>query len=141
MADKYQPLNGQDISDNHPPRQGRNASSRGESSQTRTALIWQALGWLVTAIFCAFILITIQLFEEKGVVTKAQKHTFNTIITALILGLGLNFFVRHYYNLFFVTCKDSQSARPSGSVQVLCQSFSREAPSAAATQRSRETFD
>lgn len=48
---------------------------------------------LITAIFVAFLLATLKLYENKGYFTSRQKINFNVIITVLSLCLGLNFFV------------------------------------------------
>lgn len=94
MADRYQRLEGQERSSSN-VRQELNKTTRGESEQSRTPFIWQGIWWLVTFVFCAFILATIRIFEQKGNITNVQKDTFSTIVTGLILGLGLNFFVPH----------------------------------------------
>lgn len=60
--------------------------------QTRNLLRKQFIRWLGTAFFAAFIAVTFKLYASKGVITSNQKSTFNAIITALSLGLGLNFF-------------------------------------------------
>lgn len=93
MADRYQRLEGQEPSSGVARLQELNTTSHGESKQTRTHFNWwQGVGWLLTLVVCAFILVTIRIYERKGNITSVQKHTFNTIITGLILGLGLNFF-------------------------------------------------
>ena len=51
------------------------------------------LRWLGTAVFIASILATLVTFERKGNFSSSNKTLFNFIITALILGLGLNLFV------------------------------------------------
>lgn len=50
---------------------------------------------LVTAIFVAFLLATLKIYQNKGYFASRQKINFNVIITALSLCLGLNFFVSH----------------------------------------------
>ena len=60
--------------------------------QTRDLLRKQFFRWLGTAFFAALIAITFSLYAIKGVITPTQKTTFNAIITALSLALGLNFF-------------------------------------------------
>ena len=52
----------------------------------------QFFRWLGTAFFAALIAITFKIYAIKGVITATQKTTFNAIITALSLGVGLNFF-------------------------------------------------
>ena len=48
--------------------------------------------WLGSAFSAALITTTFKIYAIKGVITPTQKTTFNAIITALSLGLGLNFF-------------------------------------------------
>lgn len=48
---------------------------------------------LATTIFVAFVLATLKIYQNKDNFTSHQKTTFNVIITALSLCLGLNFFV------------------------------------------------
>ncbi len=74
MADRYQRLEGQEPSSSS-VRQELNKTTRGESEQIRTSFIWQGIWWLVTFVFCAFILATIRIFEQKGNITNVQKHT------------------------------------------------------------------
>lgn len=64
-----------------------------QHGQSVTPQRWQIFWWLLTITLSAFILGTLKIYEEEGNFTSVQKHTFNTISTALILGLGLNFFV------------------------------------------------
>lgn len=52
--------------------------------------VWR---WFVTAAFVAIILATFKIYENKGNFTSAQKTNYYVITTALVLGLGLNFFV------------------------------------------------
>ena len=103
MADGYQRIEGQEPSSSIARLQGLITTSYGESKQTRMPFNWrQGLGWLLTVIFCAFILVTIKIYSyEQKNITNVQKHTFNTIITALILVLGLNFFVRHHSHAIY----------------------------------------
>ena len=63
------------------------------NKQTWKLFFPQFFRWLGTAIFVAFILATLKIFEKQGNFSNKSKHLFNTIITALGLGLGLNFFV------------------------------------------------
>ena len=60
--------------------------------QTRGLLRKQFFRWLGSAFFAALITITFKIYAIKGVITPTQKTAFNAIITALSLGLGLNFF-------------------------------------------------
>ena len=63
------------------------------SEQTWKLFYPQCWRWLGTGIFIALILATLKIFEDKGNFSHDSKYLFNTIITALSLGLGLNFFV------------------------------------------------
>ncbi|KAL8650399.1 MAG: hypothetical protein Q9210_003853 [Variospora velana] len=51
------------------------------------------LRWIVSLIFAALIVATLKIYERKRNFSPNQKTTFNTVITALILGLSLNLFV------------------------------------------------
>ena len=133
MPDHYQRLEGQETSFSNARLQGLNTASHGSSKWTRTPII-QAIWWLVTVIFCAFILATIRIYEQKGNFTNGQKHSFNTIITGLILALGLNFFVRHRFRALYDVCKDSSTDGLAGGIQVLRQSLEREHLSPATPQ-------
>ena len=61
-------------------------------AQTKALLNKQIIRWFGTAFFASFIAITLKVYAIKGVITPTQKTRFNSIITALSLGLGLNFF-------------------------------------------------
>ena len=63
------------------------------NQQTWKLLFPQFFRWLGTVAFIAFILATLKMFENRGNFSNTSKHLFNTIVTALSLGLGLNFFV------------------------------------------------
>ena len=63
------------------------------SLQTRSLLLKGSIRWLGTAIFVTFVLATLKIYQDEGNISSAQKVTFNSIATALSLGLGLNFFV------------------------------------------------
>ena len=49
---------------------------------------------LITLVVVGLIAIVIGVYHQKGNLTRIQKHAFNTIITGLIVMLGLSFFVR-----------------------------------------------
>lgn len=125
MPDPYHPLQGQEPSSKNARLQEPNMASHCESRQAYTPFIRQGFWWLVTATFCAFILVTIRIFERKGNITNVQKHTFNTIITGLILGLGLNFFVCHHAHPLYAMYKGSSFGGFAGAFQVRRQSLSR----------------
>ena len=50
--------------------------------------------WLGTVAFIVAIITTLLSYQRKGNYSSAQKQLFVVIKTALVLGLGLNFFVR-----------------------------------------------
>lgn len=64
--------------------------------QTLTLCRTQILQWVLTAILIGFVFATIMIYERKGNMSSRQKSIFQQIITALSIGLGLNFFVRHH---------------------------------------------
>lgn len=70
--------------------------SKPQHSHRPPPLLWQIFWWLLTLSISALILIVIKIYETQGNFTSVQKHTFNAISTALILGLGLNFFGSHH---------------------------------------------
>lgn len=49
--------------------------------------------WLWTIIFLLVLIIFVKVFEQKHVMTPAQKNTFNALSTALIVLLSLSFYV------------------------------------------------
>ena len=52
-----------------------------------------AVRWTISLAFALLIVATLKIYEQKGNFSSKHKTTFNAIITALILGLGLNIFV------------------------------------------------
>lgn len=60
--------------------------------QTRQLLRKHFIRWLGTALFAALIAVAFKVYTSKGVITSAQKTIFNAVVTALSLGLGINFF-------------------------------------------------
>ena len=75
-----------------------------QESPPRPPLLWQIFWWLLTLTISALILAVIKIYETLGNFTSVQKHTFNAISTALILGLGLNFFGSHHaYALNYIS--------------------------------------
>lgn len=56
----------------------------------------QIVQWILTAVLISSIYVTIEIYEAKGNLTLFQESTFQLIITALSLGLALNFFVSHH---------------------------------------------
>ena len=55
---------------------------------------------LITLVVVCLIAVVIRVYELKGNLTHVQKYAFNTIITGLILILGLSFFVRRLNECF-----------------------------------------
>ena len=70
------------------------------SQQTRKLLLSQSVRWIGTLVFVAFMLVTLKIFQDKDNFSHDQKYAFNTIVTGLSLGLGLNFFVGRHLPLF-----------------------------------------
>ena len=66
-----------------------------DSQQSRTAHLWQTCWFLLTIVLSIFIFATVKIYQSRGNFAPKQKHAFNAISTALILALGLNFFVSH----------------------------------------------
>lgn len=50
---------------------------------------------IATTMLIALLIITFSVYEKKGSFSQNQKYTFQAIITAESLCLGLNFFVSH----------------------------------------------
>ena len=78
------------------------------SQQSHTARLWQTFWFLFTIVLNIFIFATVKIYQSRGNFAPVQKHTFNTISTALILALGLNFFVCHP-SLTWTTCDETDS--------------------------------
>jgi hypothetical protein len=56
--------------------------------------VWKySFRWVLTVIFICLVVATVKIYQDKGVITRTQKNTFNMITVALSLGLGINFFV------------------------------------------------
>ena len=51
--------------------------------------------FLITLVVVSLIAVVIRVYQYKGNLTRKQKNAFTTIITGLIVILGLSFFVRH----------------------------------------------
>lgn len=49
--------------------------------------------WVLTIVFTISIFVVAKIYLAKGNIAKSQKATYSLIQTALILALGLNFFV------------------------------------------------
>ena len=76
--------------DSSPPPHSRVFNS---NKQTWKLFFPQFFRWLGTVGFVALILVALKVFENKDNFSHNSKYLFNTIITSLSLGLGLNFFV------------------------------------------------
>ena len=79
-----------------------------DSHWSHTIRLWQTCWFLLTIFLSIFIFATVKIYQIRGNFAPVQKHTFNTISTALILALGLNFFVSHP-NLAGATCAETES--------------------------------
>lgn len=56
--------------------------------------VWKySFRWVLTVIFICLVVATVKIYQDKGVITRTQKDTFNVITVALSLALGINFFV------------------------------------------------
>lgn len=62
---------------------------------------------IATTMFIALLIITFSAYEKKGNFSKNQKYTFQAIITAECLFLGLNFFVSHKFDAQAATLRPS----------------------------------
>lgn len=109
-----------------------------KSPQTHTPALWQFFWWLLTLVISALILATIKIYKRLGNFTSVQKHTFNTISTALILGLGLNFFVGHQAHALDDRGGDSSIYGHAGSIQIFSERIAIKNIQAGLLQPSRE---
>ena len=80
------------------------------SQRSHTSRPWQLSWWLLTITLSAFICVTIKIYQSRRNFTSVHKHTFNTITTALILVLGLNFFVSHHFLATIIRTETNQFA-------------------------------
>ena len=70
------------------------------SQQSPTPRLWQFFWLLLTIVFSVLIFAIAKIYESRRNFTSVQKHMFNAITTALLLALGLNFFVsQHAHDL------------------------------------------
>ena len=69
------------------------------NEQTRKLFFPQFWRWIGTVALIGLMLATLKIFQHMGNFSNNRKHVFNTIITALSLGLGINFLVRSRYVL------------------------------------------
>lgn len=109
-----------------------------KSPQTHTPALWQFFWWLLTVVLSALILTTIKIYKTLGNFTSVQKHTFNIISTALILGLGLNYFVGHHAYALNDRGGDSSNFGYAGSIQIFSERIAIENIKAGLLQHSRE---
>ena len=65
----------------------------GTQSDGSRFTLWLSIQLFVTIIIVVFIAVTVKTYQRKGNMSHRQKYAFNTIATALILFLGLSFFV------------------------------------------------
>lgn len=62
--------------------------------QTWSLLVPQTFRWLGTVLGSGLLVSVFRIYERKGNFTPHDKNVFNVIVTALGVGLGINFFVR-----------------------------------------------
>lgn len=86
VSEEYQALN-------HSQTAFETTQNLDKAHQIRRLLSKRTFRWIVTVGFIAAIVATLKIYERKRNFSSGQKTVFNTIITALILGLGLNLFV------------------------------------------------
>ena len=67
--------------------------------QHKGTSLW--LWWFLTCIIIALIVLVVALYHNAGNFSSSQKHLFNAISTALLLALGLNFFVSAARSAYF----------------------------------------
>ena len=79
-----------------------------DSQRSHTTRLWQTFWFLLTIVLNIFIFATVKIYQSRGNFATVQKHTFNAISTALILALGLNFFVSDP-TLALTTCAETDS--------------------------------
>ena len=79
-----------------------------DSQRSHTTRLWQTFWFLLTIVLNIFIFATVKIYQSRGNFATVQKHTFNAISTALILALGLNFFVSHP-TLALTECAETDS--------------------------------
>lgn len=88
--------------------------------QTWSLLVPQTFRWLGTVLGSGLLVSVFRIYERKGNFTPHDKNVFNVIVTALSVGVGINFFVR----LAIVTGSAGHSAYcAAGSLQRVCQRF------------------
>ena len=108
------------------------------SRQTRKLFLSQSIRWIGTLIFVALMLATLKVYHDKDNFSHDQKYAFNTIVTALSLGLGLNFFVGQHLASWRRFSVHLPICFRAGSVQRYSQGFTMENSSRQKTQRSRD---
>ncbi len=90
------PLGRNQLGEPQQPQIAPRTTKRFDSArQTRALLLKGTLRWIGTVVVTALTVITLRFYEGKRNFPSDQKAVFNTIITALILGCGLNLFVSH----------------------------------------------
>ena len=63
------------------------------SRQIWSLLLPQTARWLGTVVISILLVLVLRIYSTKGNFTSNDKNVFNVIITALSVGLGINFFV------------------------------------------------
>ncbi len=77
----------------NPSNSSRTTKIFNSAHQTRNLILKGFLRWIGTLILTALIALTLRIHEAKRNFPADQKTVFNTIITAWIVGFGLNLFV------------------------------------------------
>ncbi len=114
------------------------------AGQTRRLLFKRTLRWIGTVIFTALIIATLNIYEGKGNFSSDQKTVFNTIVVALILGLGLNLFVSRNPAKAKRTTYDRLSTVAyylAGSIQRISKSLTMEDPGGRDPHRARDRLN
>ena len=73
---------------------------------------------LITLVVAVFIAVVIKVYEQKGNMARNQKHAFNTIITGVIVGLSLSFFVSRFKQYPLLSSNGSPACLFQESLQV-----------------------
>lgn len=132
-GDQGQPL--------QPQSATRTTTTFDSARQTRTILFKETLRWIGTVILAALIVITLRIYEGKRNFPSDQKTVFNTIVTALILGCGLNLFVSHDPAIKAPGHSRMVAYYIIGSIQGISKTPTMEDPSGRAAHQARSGFD
>ncbi|KAI9716441.1 MAG: hypothetical protein M1812_005336 [Candelaria pacifica] len=92
-----EPLDRQSL---YPSNNSKTTKTFNSAHQSRNLLLKGGLRWVGTLVLTALIALTLRIYEAKNNFPAHEKTVFNTIITAWIVGWGLN---------LFEACKESAS--------------------------------